>query len=82
MAWKTERHDQPSYKETSYSGECPRFHKRATVTGQYFGRYLAKADLIPTYTLKGYRCTLLDEVGESGLCYMASQCPIMPEKYL
>lgn len=82
MAWKMVRNDQPTHKEESHSGECPRFHKRATATGQYFGRYVAKTDLVPTYTRIGYQCTLSDEVRENGLCCMESQCPLMPEKYL
>jgi hypothetical protein len=77
MGWKIVRNDQSQYKEVSYSGECPRFHKQATVTGGYYGRLGAKTDLQLTYTLSGYSCTL-----ERSLCPMASQCPLMPEKYL
>lgn len=79
MAWKMIRNDQPSHKEVSYSGECLRFRKKATVTGRYYGRKIAKTDIQPTYTLSGYRYTLL---GENSLCPCESQCPLMPEKYL
>lgn len=77
MGWKIVRNDQPPYKEISNTGECPRFHKQAKVTGGYYGRKWAKTDLQPTYSLSGYSCTL-----ESGLCPLANQCPLMPEKYL
>ena len=77
MAWKEIRNDQPLYKEMSNSGDCPRFHKQAPVTGGYYGRKWAKTDHYPTYTLSGYKCTL-----ERSLCPSAKQCPLMPEKYL
>lgn len=82
MSWKIVRNDQPSKKELSYSGECPRFHEKAIVTGMYCRRYTAKTDRIPTYSLKEYRCTLLENIGGNGLCPMEKQCPLMPEKYL
>lgn len=77
MGWKEVRNDQSTFKDVSYSGECPRFHKKATVTGTYFGRYIAKGDRQPAYSLNGYICTLT-----SGLCPQERQCPLMPEKYL
>ena len=51
MAWHIVHNDQPHYKEVSTSGECPIFYKKATVTGGYYGKIMAKTDLIPTYTL-------------------------------
>ena len=77
MPWKEVRNDQPPYKEVSYSGECPKHHKKATVTGIYFGRKIAESDLQKTYSLSGYICTL-----ENGGCSFANHCPFMPEKYL
>ena len=80
MAWKIVHNNWPHYKEAKTSGECPIFHKEATVTGGYYGKMTAKTDQIPTYTLSGYSCTL--PAGKGGLCSWASQCFLMPEKYL
>lgn len=82
MPWIKIRNDQPPYKEVSNSGECPKFHKMATLTGRYYGRKTAKTDHNLTYSLSGYSCTLLADTGENGLCSWASQCPLMIEKYL
>ena len=77
MAWKEIRNNQPPVKEISYTGQCPKYHKEATVTGHYFGNKWAETDHFPTYSLSGYRCTL-----NHGLCSFEEQCPLMPAKYL
>ena len=77
MSWKEIRNNQPSRKDVSYSGKCPRFHKEATVTGTYFGRYMGKDDIIKTYSLSGYTCTLSDS-----FCPMEHRCPLMPKNNL
>ena len=81
MSWKISNQEPTSRKET-YFGECPRFHKKAEITGHYTGTKLTKSDLQLTYCLNGYSCSLLVGTGEDGICSFAEECPFIPSKYL
>lgn len=81
MAWKISKQEQ-TYRKETYFGECPRFHKKAEITGHYIGTKWAKSDLQLTYRLSGYACSLLAGNGEDGICPFAEECPVIPPKYL
>ncbi len=81
MAWKISKQEPASRKEI-YFGECPRFHKKAEITGHYTGTKWTESDLQLTYRLSGYTCSLLVEAGEDGICPFAEKCPAIPPKYL
>lgn len=81
MPWKPIRQE-PSYRREPSFGYCTRFCKDATITRHYVGSYVAKTDLQMTYHLSGYSCNLLAGTSEDGRCMYASECPVIPPKYL
>ena len=67
----------PSHRVEKFFGMCPEYNKKATVSAHYFGRYIAKTDLCPTYSLQGYSCNLAEK-GQLPPCCFTS-CPIPPQ---
>lgn len=74
MAWKEIRQE-PAFRQESFFGECPRFHKQAKIIGHYVGTRQAKTDLSITYRLSGYVCDLCPD---EALCPCAENCSVMP----
>ncbi len=81
MGWKAIDNNHPPHKEISYSGECPRFHKQATVTGSYFGKKWVETDHYPTYHLEGCSCTLIPGIGSVIVCPYKDRCTLIPPEY-
>ncbi len=78
MAWKNANQEPTSRKET-YFAECPRFHKKAEITGHYVGTKWTESDLQLTYRLSGHTCSILIE---NTICPFAEKCRAILPKYL
>lgn len=77
MGWEIIKNSEPDFKDEKYVGECPRYHKTATVTVAYSGRQMRKTDLQKTYHEYGRKCNLLTEIdGITGASCMAT-CPLV-----
>ena len=82
MAWKIARNSELDYREDCFTGTCPRYGKKATITIKSVGSVMCKTDLQKTYRKSGMKCTLLDEKKEVGFSSCMEKCPLEPEKYL
>lgn len=82
MAWKMVRNSEPDFREDCFTGMCPRFGKKATITIKSVGSVMCKPDLQKTYRKSGMKCSLLD--GTKGVVFSncMEKCPLEPEKYL
>ena len=82
MAWNIIRNSEPATRTDSFSGECPKFRKTATITIHSTGSVYCKTDLQKTYRKSGARCSLLECTNESAFSPCMENCPLVPEKYL
>lgn len=82
MAWKIARNSELDFREESFTGMCPRFGKKATITIKSVGSVMSKTDLQKTYRKSGIKCSLLDGTTGVGISFCTEKCPLEPEKYL
>ena len=82
MAWKIKRNSEQDYREDCFTGMCPRYGKKATITIKSVGSVMCKTDLQKTYRKADMKCSLLDEENVVGFSSCMEKCPLEPEKYL
>ena len=81
MSWKIIRNGEPDFLNTPYTGICPRFGEKATVTVFYRGSKICKTDLQKTYCKSGIKCSLLDGTNVASFSPCMDTCPLVPDKY-
>lgn len=67
----------PKFRKEPYVGICPEFHKRAEILALYEGRQLDPRDIILTYCLQSYDCSLV-EPGKH--CPHIKPCPFVEQR--
>ncbi len=67
----------PKFRKEPYVGICPEFNKRAEIWAEYEGRQIDKDDIILTYCLRSYECTLI-KPGKR--CPHIGPCPFIEER--
>ncbi len=82
MGWNIVRNSEETLRDDSFSGECPRFGKKASITVCSVGSIQCKTDLQKTYHKAGVKCSLLEGTNEAGFSPCMENCPLVPEKYL
>lgn len=81
MVWKEIRNGEPSSLQTTLSGICETYKKKAEVTSFFGGMVEYKTDLQKTYRFKGYICSLQKENGyQDPNC--VNCCPLIQKEYL
>ena len=70
-------------KDIPFSGKCQKFNKNVKGTIHYVGTFWCKTDLQKTYSKKGVKCNLMDEIiDESYFIDCLENCPFAKERYL
>ena len=82
MAWKIICNSEPDFREDCFSGMCPKFGKKATMTIKSVGSVMCNTDLQKTYRKSGMKCSLLDGTNEVCFSSCMEKCLLEPEKYL
>jgi hypothetical protein len=78
MAWKVSRNE-PSERVEQWICVCPKANDKAIITASYTGSQWCETDLGKTYSLAGWKCSLLEE--KKFLC-SRDTCPYKPSQYL
>ena len=66
----------PKIRKEPFLGTCPVHHKDAKIWATYEGRQDTKDDIILTYHLQSYECSLI-EPGKR--CPFMGQCPFIED---